>query len=577
MKLIDYLALLVFIQIPLFAQTSLEDELIKVKSNPDLKVESVSKDRISVNYSNLKTTIFNLGENTNLKNNVDSVPLFVFNLWGLDTSLFNYKYYFWEEVPLGTDPIMKPLIGDINNNSLVELYGFKKDFFTGYSEIWCYEQKQNGIFQPTYKYPENTIIPYNIYDIDIDGNSELHLIATHFDSLWGGYVNDQTFFEKPSFDSLATQFYFDYNIFTGDGFNNQLNDFTFGDFNNDDTTEAIYHSLLRAIHLVKFNKAELTFDSVFTYSTFIDSSLGHEFVAGFIVGDFDLDGKTDIIFSSEYGNIYVIENEGEDNYLINWEGNSGIWNSYIYIKTNDIDGNDKPEFWIGGESFAQGVTRLVCYETDGDNTYHPVAEIEFPGLLTLNSLSGLGIDIDNDKNEELFINVGNVVVIIKFTGSSNNPNYDVYYLRQFENICETATMFRFFSELYPAIILSMGESNINGRRDFTRFFKHYLTADVKEERDLLYDYKLFSNYPNPFNPSTTIRFIIPERSELKIKVYNSIGEEIITLLDQSLERGEHTIVWNGRDNNNLSVPSGVYFISMISGRFHKIIKSVLLK
>lgn len=577
MKLIKYFSLLIFIQISLYAQTSLREELEKVKNNPEIKIEYLNATKISVNYSNLKTTIFNLGENTEQKAYVDTVPRFVFNLWELDTSLFNYKYYYWQEVPLGTDPIMKPLIGDINNNSLVELYGFKKDFFTGYSEIWCYEQKQNGIFQPTYKYPENTIIPYNIYDIDRNGDSELHLIATHFDSLWGGYVHDQTFFKKPSFDSLATQFYFDYNIFTGDGFNNQLNDFTFGDFNNDNVTEAIYYSLLQAVHLVKFNRNELTFDSVFIYSTFIDSIWVYEFVTGFIVGDFDMDSKTDIIFSSEYGNIYIIENEVGGIYKIKWEGNSGIWNSYIHFKTNDIDGNGKPEFWIGGESFEQGVTRLICFETDGDNSYHPIAEIEFPGLLTLNSLSGLGINVDNDGSEELFINVGNVVVIIKFTGSPDNPYYEVYYFRQFDNIVETTTMFTFFSEHYPAIILSMGESNPNGRRDFTKIFKHYLTADFKEESDLLNDYKLFSNYPNPFNPLTTVKFLIPERSEVNIKVYNSIGEEIITLLNQSLERGEHTIVWNGRDKNNFSVPSGIYLIRMETERFHKTIKSVLLK
>ncbi len=105
------------------------------------------------------------------------------------------------------------------------------------------------------------------------------------------------------------------------------------------------------------------------------------------------------------------------------------------------------------------------------------------------------------------------------------------------------------------------------------------TTDIQYESiDILPDHPLlFQNYPNPFNPTTAIRFIIPERSKLKIKVYNSIGEEIITLLDQSLERGEHTMVWNGRDKSNFSVPSGIYFISMEAGSFHQTIKSVIIK
>lgn len=576
MKLFKYFSVLIFIQISLSAQTSFDEELSKVKSNPDIKVEFLNKDRISVNYSNSKTTIFNLGGNFKQNINSDSIPRFVFNLWELDTSLFNYKYYFWQEVPVSFN-FPNPFLGDLNNNNDVEIYGWKKGYYTEKSEIWCYEQDEFQIFRPAYKYPANTILSYNIYDIDSDGNQELHLIATHFDSIWGGYVNDQTFFKKPSFDSLATQFYFDYNIFTGDGFNNQLNDFTFSDFNNDDTTEAIYHSLLKAIHLVKFNKAELSFDSVFTYSTFIDSSLGHEFVAGFIVGDFDLDRKTDIIFSSEYGNIYIIENESGGEYSINWEGNSGIWNSYIHFKTNDIDNNGKPEFWIGGESFAIGVTRLVCFETDGDNSYHIVTEIEFPGLLSLNGLSGMSIDIDNEGKEELVINVGNVVVVLKFIGSTNNLKYEIYYYYQFDNVVESMIMYKFPSSKYPSIVLCMYQSLGGWTRDFTQIFNNYLTTDIKKEKKSLIGYNLYSNFPNPFNPNTNIKFELPERSKIKIKVYNSTGEEIITLLDQSLERGEHIIVWNGINKNNNSVPSGVYFISMEAGRFHKTIKSVLIK
>lgn len=90
-------------------------------------------------------------------------------------------------------------------------------------------------------------------------------------------------------------------------------------------------------------------------------------------------------------------------------------------------------------------------------------------------------------------------------------------------------------------------------------------------------YALFNNYPNPFNPSTNIKFSIPERSRVKIRVFNSLGEEIITLLNNTLERGEHSIVWNGKDKNNKTVPSSVYFITMEAKNFRKTIKSVLIK
>lgn len=88
---------------------------------------------------------------------------------------------------------------------------------------------------------------------------------------------------------------------------------------------------------------------------------------------------------------------------------------------------------------------------------------------------------------------------------------------------------------------------------------------------------MFNNYPNPFNPTTNIKFTIPERSEVRIKVYSSLGEEIITLLHETLERGEHNIVWNGVNKNNITAPSGVYLILMEANNFHKTIKTVLLR
>lgn len=581
MKFLAFFLLIFLLQISLSAQTSLEKESKRIKDNPNIKLNYIGINRVSVNYYNMQTKVFNLGRSVKQKPQFDSIPRFVFDLGQVDTSLFNFKFKFDQEIPIGTT-WQSPVLGDLNNNGRVEYYGIKKGYYTGFSEVYCYEQNQNGIFTEVYKYPSNTLVGYNIYDVDRDGQKELHLIALHqepIDSITVVKVMDQTFYKKPTEDSIANRFFFDYNIYTHDLLNGQLNNFTFGDFDKDSITEAIYYGIApQTIHLVKFNKNLLTFDSLLTYPT-----INNEYVVGFTVGDFDMDGKTDIVYASEYGNIYVLENEGLDKYSINWQGNSGIWNSHINFKTNDIDGNGKPEFWIGGEDFDEGVTRLVCYETDGDNSYHPVAEIEFPGLLSLNGLDGAGIDVDNDGKEELYIHNGNTIIILKFTGSSDNPDYQLYYYLNIDNLVnyqiENAKIFQFPKEKYPSIIFSMTHFNYPNTELLSRIFKHYLITDVKEEKPgLVQGYELFNNYPNPFNPSTNIRFSIPQRSGVKIRVFNSLGEEIITLLNNNtLERGVHLIAWNGVDKNNLSVPSGVYFITMEAKYFRKTIKSVLIK
>ncbi|HDR05374.1 MAG TPA: hypothetical protein ENN84_09050, partial [Candidatus Marinimicrobia bacterium] len=66
------------------------------------------------------------------------------------------------------------------------------------------------------------------------------------------------------------------------------------------------------------------------------------------------------------------------------------------------------------------------------------------------------------------------------------------------------------------------------------------------------------NYPNPFNPSTTIGFGLPEGSFVKITIYSIIGEKIITLADGSYSKGYHEIKWHGTNQAGNSVSNGLY-------------------
>ncbi len=74
------------------------------------------------------------------------------------------------------------------------------------------------------------------------------------------------------------------------------------------------------------------------------------------------------------------------------------------------------------------------------------------------------------------------------------------------------------------------------------------------------------NYPNPFNLQTTIQFQLKADSEISIKIYNILGTEIKTLFDNEfISAGAHKIVWDGRDNNNQVIPSGMYLFQIRSG------------
>ncbi|MCW9066058.1 MAG: T9SS type A sorting domain-containing protein, partial [Ignavibacteriaceae bacterium] len=77
------------------------------------------------------------------------------------------------------------------------------------------------------------------------------------------------------------------------------------------------------------------------------------------------------------------------------------------------------------------------------------------------------------------------------------------------------------------------------------------------EDEIIYNYVLKQNYPNPFNPSTKIRYSLPLASNVTIRIYNSIGENIITLVDNYQPAGNHTVDWNAAH-----YASGIYFYSL---------------
>ncbi len=86
------------------------------------------------------------------------------------------------------------------------------------------------------------------------------------------------------------------------------------------------------------------------------------------------------------------------------------------------------------------------------------------------------------------------------------------------------------------------------------------------------NFMLSQNYPNPFNPTTTIRYSIPKASFVSLKVYDALGREVLTLVNEEKSPGNYSVVFDGS-----KFSSGVYFYRMYAGGFEKIKKLILLK
>jgi len=86
------------------------------------------------------------------------------------------------------------------------------------------------------------------------------------------------------------------------------------------------------------------------------------------------------------------------------------------------------------------------------------------------------------------------------------------------------------------------------------------------------DYQLDQNYPNPFNPVTHIRYAVPQPSQVKLEVYNSLGQKVADLVNEQKAAGQYTVAFDASQ-----LPSGLYFYQIQAGRYEKVMKMMLMK
>ncbi len=95
-------------------------------------------------------------------------------------------------------------------------------------------------------------------------------------------------------------------------------------------------------------------------------------------------------------------------------------------------------------------------------------------------------------------------------------------------------------------------------------------------------FALYQNYPNPFNPSTTIKFSLPVSSNVKLQVYNLLGEVVKEIVNSNLPAGLHSFIWNADNSKNIKVTSGIYFYRLTAdgtdgSKYSEVRKMILLK
>ncbi|MCB0266181.1 MAG: T9SS type A sorting domain-containing protein, partial [Calditrichaeota bacterium] len=91
------------------------------------------------------------------------------------------------------------------------------------------------------------------------------------------------------------------------------------------------------------------------------------------------------------------------------------------------------------------------------------------------------------------------------------------------------------------------------------------------------EYSLEQNYPNPFNPTTVINYQLPVVSNVKLVIYNTLGQQVRTLVSGSQNAGSYTVQWDGRNDTGQKVASGMYLYRITAGSFVQTRKMMLMK
>lgn len=129
----------------------------------------------------------------------------------------------------------------------------------------------------------------------------------------------------------------------------------------------------------------------------------------------------------------------------------------------------------------------------------------------------------------------------------------------------------------PSVVI---DSRFNpGTTRFEKAMRFRLTGtvSVKDESKLPSKFKLEQNYPNPFNPETKIEYVVSRKQNVELMIYDVLGKEITTLINEVKESGRHSVVWDGKNEFGNTLPSGVFIYKIKAGEFTQVKKIILLR
>ncbi len=290
--------------------------------------------------------------------------------------------------------------------------------------------------------------------------------------------------------------------------------------------------------------------------------------------------------------------------LLNTSDVGATWNSAASINQVGVEsGWSNSMDWIGDQYGWFGTDDGRVYlTTDGGNAWQS-SQTSFTNSIAIafnddqNGVAGGdGTDITTDGGISWTVSP-NQIPGTTFSGTSIKESPGRWYFVSGNEVYksyngESFTLDYNQANIFQHIkikVVAAGDNNwvcgyaVGDNGTIAKYTEPFTITNVKNNSTILpQEFTLKQNYPNPFNPSTTIEFSLPVNANVKIVIYNLLGQEVATILNETRNAGNHSIVWNSTNSESYQLSSGIYFYEInaegIDGKnFHEFRKMVLIK
>ncbi len=273
--------------------------------------------------------------------------------------------------------------------------------------------------------------------------------------------------------------------------------------------------------------------------------------------EIDEDGKAHIVYTHDPEQFSSTAEEGDIRYI---HSRNKKYNSWTKPVTLNDDGLLRAQGYAALETRGDKTEVHVIWE---DHRFSPEVPAIFPDSPNLfYDMVYASVKKDDDsKSANHRVTSASSINDFIFIGDYNDltTNDKKLIVGAFTDRRDKTSIFDFEDDVFGVRITD------DDNNDFNR-----ASLPAGESPALPASHALAQNNPNPFNPSTQIRFQLPEANQVVMKIFNILGEEVRTLVDSPFEAGDHVVQWDGKNDKGKPVASGVYLYQLQAGSFKEI-------